>query len=371
MMQIELLQSKTLLSNTTITLRGQMDKNSKPKGMTYSGAGVDIEKESGVIAALISKIKTNETGFGKPLDLPGHFTGLVDFGDFALSLCTDGVGSKVMIADALKKWDTVGIDCMAMNVNDMICIGAKPIAFVDYFAIEEYNQEMAEQIGQGLAKGAKIAGVSIIGGETASLPGIIKGFDLAGTCLGYIEKSKIITGETIAPEDVIIGLRSSGIHSNGLTLARKIIERAGLSYHDDFPGTDLMVGEELLNPTRIYVEEVLDVVNKFTVKGMAHITGGGLRNLSRLKKGAAFTITDPFEPQDVFKSLQQLGDVVDEEMYQTFNMGLGFCIIVDRGEVEEILELLRGKVEAKVVGEVGEGKGVSLPSLGLSYGMEL
>ncbi|UCE39628.1 MAG: phosphoribosylformylglycinamidine cyclo-ligase [Thermoplasmata archaeon] len=337
--------------------------------MTYARAGVDIKKEAEIIDSLTSKIKTKGKGFGKILDLPGHFTGLVDFGDFALSLCTDGVGSKVMIASVMKKWDTVGIDCIAMNVNDMICIGAKPMAFVDYFAIEKYDPKMAKEIGKGLARGAEMAGVSIIGGETTTLPEIVKGFDLAGTCLGYVEKSNIITGEKIAPKDAIIGLRSSGIHSNGLTLARRIIKSKKLSYQRNFPGTKMNIGEELLKPTRIYVKEVMDILKKFEVKGMAHITGGGLRNLPRLKRDVEFRITSPLKPQEVFNQLQKLGNVKEKEMYQTFNMGMGFAIIADSGEAEGILKQLKGKIEAKIVGEVAKGEGASMPRNWLYFGL--
>lgn len=340
----------------------------KSKGMTYAKAGVDIEKESQSVQTLVSQIKTKGKGFGKALDLPGHFTGLVDFGDFALSLCTDSIGSKGLIANAMKKWDTVGIDCIAMNVNDMICVGAKPIAFVDYFAVEKHDNKMAKEIGKGLAKGAEMAGVSIIGGEIATLPEIVKGFDLGGTCLGYVEKSKIITGKNITPGDVIIGLRSSGIHSNGLTLARKIVKSKGLTSKDNFPGTKIKIGEELLKPTRIYVKEILEVLEKFEVKGMAHITGGGLRNLPRLKNGVEFRITNPLKPQEVFDILQKLGNVNLKEMYQTFNMGMGFCIIADKGDAEGILGLLKGKIEAKIVGEVVKGEGASMPRHWLYYG---
>ncbi|UCG69269.1 MAG: phosphoribosylformylglycinamidine cyclo-ligase [Thermoplasmata archaeon] len=340
----------------------------KSKGMTYARAGVNIDTESEVIQSVISKIKTTKKGFGKPLKLPGHFTGLVDFGEFALSLCTDGVGSKVLVANALKKWDTVGIDCIAMNVNDMICIGAKPIAFVDYFAVQKHDKKMAAEVGKGLAKGAEMAGVSIIGGEVATLPEIVKGFDLAGTCLGYIEKSKIITGENIKTGDAIIGLRSSGIHSNGLTLARKIVKSKGLASKDFFPGTKMKIGEELLKPTRIYVKEIMEVVDKFQVKGMAHITGGGLRNLPRLKRNVEFKITNPLKPQPVFEELQKLGNVSMKEMYQTFNMGMGFAITADSNDAEGILKLLKGKIEAKVVGEVAKGEGASMPRHWLYFG---
>jgi phosphoribosylformylglycinamidine cyclo-ligase len=226
---------------------------------------------------------------------------------------------------------------------------------------------MAREVGLSLAKAADVAGVEIIGGETASLPEIINGFELAGTCLGYVKKESIISGERIAPGDVIIGLRSSGIHSNGLTLARKIVESCGLSYKENFPGTDIPIGETLLIPTSIYVKEILEVITASDVKGMAHITGGGLKNLPRLKKGVEFRITEPFEPQEVFLNLQKLGNVSDEEMYRTFNMGMGFSIVADKEEVGSILRVLEGKVEARVVGEVVKGEGASLPKLGLRY----
>jgi phosphoribosylformylglycinamidine cyclo-ligase len=338
--------------------------------MTYAKAGVDIEKESETISSLVSQIKSPKKGFGKPLDLPGHFTGLIDFGEYALSLCTDGVGSKVIIANAMKKWDTLGIDCMAMNVNDMICIGAKPIAFVDYFAVQKHDKKMAMEIGKGLAKGAELAGVSIIGGETATLPDIVKGFDLAGTCLGYVNKKEIITGKTIKPGDKIIGLRSSGIHSNGLTLARKIIRNSKLTYNHNFPKTKIKIGYELLKPTRIYVKEVMEILKKHKVKGMAHITGGGLNNLPRLNRNVEFRITSPLKPQEVFTQLQILGNVKLGEMYRTFNMGMGFAIIADSVETEGILKLMKGKIEAKVVGEVVKGEGASLPRHWLYFGYE-
>jgi phosphoribosylformylglycinamidine cyclo-ligase len=342
----------------------------KSKGMTYAQAGVDIDKEFETIESLISQIKSPRKGFGKPMDVPGHFTGLVDFGDYALSLCTDGVGSKVLIANAMKKWDTVGIDCMAMNVNDMICIGAKPMAFVDYFAVEKHDSKMAKEIGKGLAKGAEQAGVSIIGGETATLPDIVKGFDLAGTCLGYVDKKEIITGKNIKPGDKIIGLKSNGIHSNGLSLARKIIKNKRLTYKHYFPGTKIRIGNELLKPTRIYVKEIMDILKKHEVKGMAHITGGGLNNLPRLNRKVEFKITSPLKPQDVFTHLQTMGNVKLQEMYRTFNMGMGFAIVADPSEVDGILKILKGRIEAKVVGEVAKGEGASLPRHWLYFGYE-
>jgi phosphoribosylformylglycinamidine cyclo-ligase len=334
---------------------------------TYSEAGVDIDKEGVGINAIVKELKYRRDGIGGLLTEFGHYTGLVDFGDWALSLCTDGVGTKLLVASALKKWDTVGIDCMALNVNDMICIGAEPIAFVDYFAIERYDEEMAKQIGIGLNDGARQANVTIIGGEFSTIPEIVRGFDLAGACLGIVKKKDIITGDDIKPGDAIIGLRSSGIHSNGLTLARKVFESSGMSFSEKLPNSNETVGMALLTPMRIYVREVLDIIKDFNIKGMAHITGGGLRNLIRLKRDVEFRISSPMEPHDIFRAIQELGEIEKKEMYQTFNMGMGFCVIANENEADEITKNLKSNVEAKVVGTVEEGKGATCPSLDLSY----
>ena len=338
--------------------------------MTYRESGVDIEKEELAIKGMLSSIKSQRKGIGKPLG--GHYAGMVEFGDYALVLCTDGVGSKVEIASELKKWDTVGIDCIAMNVNDAICVGAEPLAFVDYLAIDDPKPEITKELGKGLEKGAELSNISIIGGETASLPEIINGFDLAGTCLAYVKKSDIVAGEKIAPDDIIIGLESSGIHSNGYTLARKVIEFSNLSYKDKFPDgfySDKTIGEVLLTPTRIYVKEIVKLLEEVEVHGLAHITGGGLRNLPRLNKNVKFVIEDPFKPQPIFTFLQKQGKIDDKEMYQTFNMGMGFAVIVSEKDVDNTFKILNkyASVEIKVVGRIEEGSGVEVPKLGLSY----
>lgn len=190
-------------------------------GTSYKEAGVDIEKEEEAISALADKVLFAREGKGAPLG--SEFAGMVDFGKFALTLCTDGVGTKLLVADKMERWDTIGIDCVAMNVNDAICQGAEPIAFVDYLAMEKTDPELTEEVGKGLEKGARLSNMTIIGGETATLGDIIKGFDIAGTALGYVKKEDIVTGESIGVGDSIIGFPSSGIHSNGLTLARKIV----------------------------------------------------------------------------------------------------------------------------------------------------
>ena len=340
------------------------------KKMTYKETGVDIEKEEKAIKGILSSIKSQRKGIGRPLG--GHYAGLIEFGEYALVLCTDGVGSKVKIASELGKWDTVGIDCIAMNVNDALCVGAEPLAFVDYLAIDDPDPRVTREIGKGLEEGAKLSNISIVGGETASLPEIVKGFDLAGTCLAYVKKSDIIVGDRIVPGDVIIGLGSSGLHSNGYTLVRRIVERSKLSYKDSFPGglyPGMTVGEVLLTPTCIYVREVLELFKKVKVHGLAHITGGGLWNFSRLNKNVKFVIDSPFEPQAVFGFLQKHGNVEDREMCQTFNMGMGFAVVVSEKDVELSKKVLEkySTSDVKVVGRIGKGTGVELPSLGLKF----
>src|SRR4030067_1358504 len=230
--------------------------------LTYAKSGVDIEKENKAIAALAKQVTYKRTGIGAPVTDVGHYAGLIDFGAYALALTTGGVGSKVIIASEMQRWNTVRIDCIAMNVNYLLAMRIEPLAFVDYSARREPNNERMRQIGEGLAKGAEISRMTIVGGETATLPDVIKGFDLAGTCLGMVKKDRIITGERIKPGDAIVGLPSSGVHSNGYSLVRKIIDDSGYLYSNPFPyDTDTTIGDELLIPTRIYMEG-LDAVNR-------------------------------------------------------------------------------------------------------------
>lgn len=338
--------------------------------MTYAKSGVDIDKEENAIKSMLKTLKSKRKGIGKPIG--GHYAGMIEFREYALVMCTDGVGSKVKIANQIEKWDTIGIDCIAMNVNDAICVGAEPLAFVDYLAIEKPENKITEQIGKGLEKGAKQSNISIIGGETASLPEIIKGFDLAGTCLGYVKKNNIVTGENISPSDTIIGLKSNGIHSNGYTLARKVIKKNNLSYKDKFPDESYpgkTIGEILLIPTQIYVKEIIKLLKKIKPKGLAHITGGGLRNLKRLNEEVKFVIDNPFKPHHIFKFLQKKGNIENQEMYQTFNMGMGFAVITKEEDKEKTLNILKQNCQnkVKVVGKVKKGTGVEHKKLGLKY----
>ncbi len=318
--------------------------------LTYAKAGVDIQKENSAIAALARQLTYKRKGLGAPLTDVGHYAGLIDFGEYALALTTDGVGSKVLIANEMKRWNTVGIDCIAMNVNDLLAMGIEPLAFVDYIAISRPDEELMRQIGEGLAKGAEISRMTIVGGETATLPDIVRGFDLAGTCLGMVKKNRIITGERIEIGDAIIGLPSTGVHSNGYSLARRIIKDAGHSYTNPFPyDTGTTIGDELLTPTKIYME-ILDAAARFDIHGLAHITGSGLMKLHRITK-YGFDMTDPLEPQPIFKFLQEEGNVEDVEMYKTFNMGMGFAVVLPKSEAEEASRMMGGKIVGEIIDE--------------------
>ncbi len=318
------------------------------KKMTYADSGVDIRAEEKAISAMKNVMTGRRKGIGAPITDIGHYAGLIDMGEYAIAMTTDGVGSKVLIASVMKKWDTVGIDCMAMNVNDLLAIGAEPLAFVDYLALEKVDPEMTAQIAVGLERGAEISNISIVGGETASLPEIIRGFDLAGTAIGMIRKRDIITGEKIQKGDMIVGLPSSGLHSNGFSLARKIVAESDYTYFDRMPYSKRTIGEELLEPTRIYME-ALEVIQKADVHGMAHITGSGLLKLHRIS-GFGFEIDDPIEPQPIFRFLQEEGGVAEDEMYRTFNMGMGWVFVLPEDDVDAVLDMTDGKL----VGEITE-----------------
>ena len=335
------------------------------KKFTYAMSGVDISLEEKAVEGILSAIRFRRKGIGEHIG--GHYAGLINFGEHVLAFCIDGVGSKIMVANEMRKWDTIGIDCIAMNVNDCICVGAEPIAFVDYLAMERMDPRIAKEIGKGLSRGAEMANISIVGGETATLPDMIRGMDLAGACIGYAEKSKIVLGDKITEGDVIIGLGSSGLHSNGYTLVRKILKEKGFSYSHKLGNKSL--GDILLTPTRIYVKEILELLGNIDVHGLAHITGGGIKNLMRLNKKVKFVISDPMEPQPIFYFIQKEGKVEWKEMFQTFNMGMGLAVIVPRDEKDDAISILEKNSEAKVkeVGYVDKGRGVDVKKFKLHY----
>jgi phosphoribosylformylglycinamidine cyclo-ligase len=321
--------------------------------------GVDINLEADGVKGLIRQLSYKRLGGYSMVGDIGHFAGLIDFGPKVLSLCTDGVGTKMRVADDLRQWMTIGIDCIAMNVNDMYAMNIEPVAFVDYIATEGIDTEQMMQIGIGLNEGAKLANMNIVGGETATLKGMINGLDLAGTCLGVQDRDKVVTGEKVAPGDVIIGVASTGVHANGYTLARKIAnENSG--YEAKLP-SGKMVGEALITPTRIY-SEVLDVCRAVEVHGMCHVTGGGLLNLLRISN-YGFSIEDPMQIPEILQWIAEKGELETNELYRTFNMGMGFVFIVPEVDGAKISAMVDG---TKVVGHVIEDHKVLLKGVAVN-----
>lgn len=321
--------------------------------VTYSEAGVDISLEEQTVRALTGEL-SETLDYRNIIKNKGHFAALVDFGSRAIAMSTDGVGSKILIANLMNKFDTVGIDCIAMVVNDILCVGAEPIAMVDYLAVEEPNPEIASEIGKGLKVGCQQAKIAMIGGETASLPKIIKDFDLAGTGIGTVNKEDIITGTQIEDDDIIIGIASSGVHSNGLSLARKaLLDIANHDVNDKLPTDDtITVGEALLEPTIIYVDAIMDLLKSdIEVHGLGHITGGGFSNLKRLNHEMTYIIDNLPETLPVFKAIQETG-IEDKEMYHVFNMGIGFAVILNKKYQEAALEVLNKYHKSYVIGKI-------------------
>jgi phosphoribosylformylglycinamidine cyclo-ligase len=320
--------------------------------VNYTQAGVNTIKEEAALAGLLRWVGQT-LAFGRhrsALDF-GYFATVLDLGNnLGLALSSDGVGTKLLVAEMLDKYDTVGIDCIAMNVNDLLCVGAEPLCMLDYIAVQEADPEMLTAIGKGLYEGARQANISIPGGEIAQVRELIRGiregrgFDLAGTCVGTVPMDRIIIGRAIEPGDVVIGLPSSGIHSNGLTLAREVFfRRAGYAADRHVPELGRSIGEELLEPTRIYVREVLALLQAgLDIRAMAHITSDGLLNLARVEAKVGYVLDTLPSPQPIFSLLQRLGGVSDEEMFQVYNMGIGFCLVVAAGQADRVLAALKG-----------------------------
>src|SRR5437762_677936 len=281
----------------------------KPRTELYKAAGVDTGAAQSGLCQIVEHIKATwpqAGGVGAvKLDI-GYFANVIDIGGIGLAISTDGVGSKSIIAQMMRRYDTIGIDCVAMNVNDLRCVGARPISMVDYIGVEESDAEMLGAIAIGLSAGAKQAGVSISGGEISPLKDVMRGFDLVGTAVGLVPLDRIITGRNLVAGDVIIGLESSGIHSNGLTLARYVFFKQGkLSVDHVFPELGISLGEELLRPTLIYVPEILDVIDNIpTVKALINITGDGLLNLPRVEAKVGFMVDDLPAVPAIFRLIQ-------------------------------------------------------------------
>ena len=336
--------------------------------LSYPATGVLDNAQLG-LGALLQWVNATSrfrsAGTGRRVVDVGFFASVIEITDtLGLALCTDGVGSKVLVAEMLGRYDTIGIDCVAMNVNDAICVGAEPLAFLDYIAIERASPNVLEQIGRGLYRGAELAGVSIVGGEISQIPDVIKGHapgsgvDLVGMCAGIVPLDRILLGQDVAPGDAVVGVHSSGVHSNGLTLARKaLFEVGGLGADQHVAALGCTVGEELLRPTDIYVRPVMELLNaqRLPVRALVNITGDGLLNLPRIQAPVGFNLDTLPDPQPIFGLIQTLGHVPDAEMYRVFNMGIGFCIVVpdDAGVVHAVADTFAAhRLTTSVIGRV-------------------
>jgi phosphoribosylformylglycinamidine cyclo-ligase len=334
----------------------------------YKAAGVDVEK--GYEAVERMKKHIARTSRKEVLGGVGAFAGLFDLSSFSykepvLVSGTDGVGTKLKLAFQLQKYDTVGVDLVAMCINDIVAQGAAPLFFLDYIACGKNDPHMIENIVAGIANGCETAGAALIGGETAEMPGMYEEdeFDLAGFAVGIAEKSKLITGGNIQAGDVVIGLPSSGIHSNGYSLVRKIVSGMDLS---ETHGLKKPIGQIMLEPTRIYVKQVQAVLEQYNIKGISHITGGGFyENLPRMLPAGLGVMLEPskWEVPDIFTFLQERGKLEEKEMYAVFNMGIGMALVVQETDVDGVLQLLKENGEAaNVIGKVTENEGVSFSS---------
>jgi phosphoribosylformylglycinamidine cyclo-ligase len=324
----------------------------------YARAGVSQRDADRAVAALVGHLDLIETG--KPtrsVPLPGHYASVLRIDDrLGVAFATDGVGTKMLVAERLGRFETIGIDCVAMNVNDLVCVGAEPIALLDFILCREADAEICGAIGEGLRRGAELAGIEIPGGEIAQVGDVVAGWELSGSAIGLVGLDSLVTGDRIQPGDPVIGLPSSGLHSNGYTLARRALDRIPLD--DERLGRPL--GELLLEPTEIYVRAVLELLaSDVDVRGLAHITGDGLRNLLRLAAPVGYEIDDPLPVPAIFELIAELGAVSDAEMHEVFNMGCGFACVIAAADEQAALALLHGHhPEAKRVGRATGEAGV-------------
>ena len=323
--------------------------------LDYKAAGVDAQKKEDSLTRLLEHVtRTFSFNACKPLLPIGYFANVIDLRPIGyplgIAFSTDGVGTKLLVAESMDKYDTIGIDCVAMNVNDILCVGATPVSMVDYIAVSEANAALLEQVARGLYSGCEMAGVNLSGGEIAQVAGLLAqkqekiSFDIVGTAIGTVHPDKIIIGKRLIEGDILIGLESNGLHSNGYTLARKICFEANhFSVHQFVEDFGKTLGEELLRPTRIYVKEILEMMKQVEIKGLFHITGDGLFNLIRTEAPVGYRIEKFPDPPPIFRFLQNNGRISNEEMFRVFNMGIGFVLVIpdDSSCYNTVIEIAR------------------------------
>ena len=325
-------------------------------GASYAASGVDVVGLEPGLGSLVRRLAaTNDfPRRGRPALPNGFFANVLDLGNGqGLAISTDGVGTKLLVALALERFDTIGIDLIAMNVNDVLCVGAEPVALVDYVAVSSTDANLLDQFASGLVEGARQARISIPGGEIAQVRELLRphpprgeSFDVVATAVGVVAMDRVIVGRDVVPGDVVLGLPSAGIHSNGLTLARRVLvgERGPDGYRERPAALGgASIGDELLRPTRIYVREVMALLDAgVAVKALAHVTGDGLLNLARIAAPDVGFVLDALpEPQPIFGLIAEAGRIPTAEMYHAFNMGIGFCVVVGSADAGRALELLR------------------------------
>jgi phosphoribosylformylglycinamidine cyclo-ligase len=345
---------------------------------TYAAAGVDTGRADRGVAALVEVLRAIDPGRSRlSIDLPGHYASVLRIApNLGIALGTDSVGSKVIVAEQAGRFDTIGIDCVAMNVNDLICVGAEPLAMLDYLAVEQADIRVLSEIATGLRAGAEAAGIEIPGGELCQIPEVLRGhpspygFDLVGSAFGTVELDRIVDGTACVPGDVLIGLPASGVHSNGLTLARRaLLDDGGLGLGATPPELDgSTLADALLEPTVIYVRAVMALLrSELGVHGLAHITGGGLLNLLRIGSGVGYRIDSPLPVPGVFKLIARLGQVTSAQMWEVFNMGCGFVAMVAAADSPAAVSLLaEHHPGTAVIGEVTADDGrIELTGVGV------
>ncbi len=340
--------------------------------MTYQDAGVDIAGKDAAMGGFLRWLGQTHSFpgvTGRPVLQNGFYAAVHDLNNgTGVAISTDSVGTKVLVAEAAGRYDAIGIDCVAINANDVLCVGARPIALVDYLAVQSLDPQMLEEVGKGLYEGAQQAGIAIAGGELAQVPELLNvRVDVAGTCIGIVSLDRLIDGRYIRDGDVVVGFASSGLHSNGFTLARKVLLGPDAYQVDSYvPQLGCALAEELLKPTAIYVQPVLQVLSQVT--GLAHISGGGLLNLLRLRTDCGFELDSLPDPPAIFDLIATRGAVTSDELYRVFNMGVGFCVVA-RPEAEGAVlsAAQRNGIQAWPIGRARSGlRGrVALPQQGL------
>jgi len=338
---------------------------------TYAQSGVDRSAVAKALRALLAGVsRPAPASHGRPVDLPGHFAGLLRLGGTLLAATTDTVGTKVLLAEQMDRWEEVGEDLVAINVNDLAAVGARPAGLLDTIVCHRPDPRRFRAIGRGLGRGLAAARCSLLGGETAVVPDLVREIDLGATAIGFFPRGRApVTGARLRPGDRIVGIPSSGVHANGYSLVRRVLAEAHVDLRRARPGARVPLGVELLRPTRTYSEAIDAIADRPGLRGLCHLSGGGVRNLVRLRPDVRYQLDRWPTVPPLFDWIGTAGGIEPHEMFQTFNMGVGFAAVVDRRSVADVLSRLarHGAPDAREIGRIAAGQGVTLPALGLEY----